>query len=113
MSSVDDQTDSVQASQSFRPAQPSTSSSVFCDPVFLMVNSLETGGTERQFCELARAFRRARVPVRLGCLQRKGAFVDGLGELAEYPLGGSLYRWKSIRSRLRLARDLRKFGIKV
>lgn len=111
MSPVDGQTDSVAAS--YPRAQPSADSSAFRDPVFLAVNSLETGGTERQFYELARAFREARVPVRLGCLQKKGAFVDGVGELSEFPLGGSLYLWTSIQSRLRMARDLRKFGIRV
>src|SRR5579864_4062492 len=111
MSSVDGQTEAVAAS--YPQAQTSADSSAFCEPVFLAVNSLETGGTERQFYELARAFRQARVPVRLGCLQRKGAFVDGLGDLSEFPLGGSLYRWTSIQSRLRMAQDLRRFGIQV
>jgi L-malate glycosyltransferase len=94
-------------------SSPDQSHSLFSQPVFLLVNSLETGGTERQFYELARAFQRVRVPVKLGCLQKKGPFVDGIGELAEFPPGGSLYGWKSIQSRLRLARDLRKFGIRV
>src|ERR1035438_6656193 len=73
-----------------------TPSAVFSDPVFLMVNSLETGGTERQFVEMARAFRANGTPLHLGCLINKGPFARGLDELAEFPMGGSLDR-KSTR----------------
>src|ERR1700688_1783455 len=89
------------------------SSAIFCRPVFLMVNSLETGGTERQFVEMTRALRADGVPVHVGCVANKGAFANGLGELAEFPLGGSLYGLQSVRSRWRLQRHLRKLGIAV
>jgi L-malate glycosyltransferase len=88
-------------------------SKLFSDPIFLMVNSLETGGTERQFVEIARALRADGVAVHLGCLLRKGSFVDGAGEIAEFDLGGSLYGLQSIRSRLRLRRHLRELDVKV
>lgn len=89
------------------------SPAVCSDSVFLMINSLETGGTERQFVEMTRALRADRVPVHLGCVRNTGAFADGLGELAEFRLGGSLYGWQSVRSRWRLRRHLRKLGVAV
>jgi glycosyltransferase involved in cell wall biosynthesis len=91
----------------------SVPSAGFSDRVFLMINSLETGGTERQFVEVAHALRADRVPVHLGCVRNKGAFADGLGELAEFRLGGSLYGLQSMRSRWRLQRYLRKLDVAV
>ena len=90
-----------------------TASGIFSAPVFLMVNSLETGGTERQFVELARALKADGVPVHLGCLLRKGPFVEALGEVDEFDLGGSLYGLQSLRSRWRLLRQLRKLNVAV
>jgi glycosyltransferase involved in cell wall biosynthesis len=112
MSSLSDQeTGTVQplAAERLSSAPPA----VFSDPVFLMVNSLETGGTERQFVEMVRAFRANGTPLRLGCLLKKGPLACGLGELAEFPMGGSLYRWQSVRSRWNLRRHLRETGVAV
>ena len=101
-------------------SQPSASQAVSPDPairslgsIFLMINSLETGGTERQFVELARSLRADHFQVHLGCVQRKGAFLEGLGELHQFGLGGSLYCLQSIRSRLRLKRCLQELDIAV
>lgn len=93
------------------------SSSNFTGAVFLMINSLETGGTERQFVEIARSLK-SEHSIHLGCIQRKGAFLDGavldgFGEVPRFGLGGSLYGWQSMRSRWRLMRHLRKSGITV
>ena len=85
----------------------------FSERIFLLINSLETGGTERQFCELVRAFRLVKVPLELGCLQRKGALVDHIGDILEFSPGGSLYKWTSMRNRLRLARTLRRLDTQV
>lgn len=74
--------------------------------VFLMSNSLETGGSERQFSALAGSLDRRQFRVDLGCIMRKGPFVAGLGEIPEFRLGGSLYGLQSIRTRLRLSRYL-------
>lgn len=87
--------------------------SFFNDPVFLMVNSLERGGTERQYVEMARALRAAGTPVHLGCLMNNGAFTDSLDGLVEFPLGGSLYGVQSIRSRLNLRSHLRQIGARI
>ncbi len=112
MSSLtDDRTGAATESALARPE--SIAPPVFSEPVFLMVNSLETGGTERQFVEMARALRADRVPVYLGCVRNQGRFADGLDDLAEFRLGGSLYGLQSMKSRWRLQRHLRKIGVGV
>jgi glycosyltransferase involved in cell wall biosynthesis len=105
------------------PARPEQNSSSMPPPgvpgsIFLMVNSLETGGTERQFVELARAMKNAHCSVQVSCIQKKGAFLDSpslaeVGELHQFGLGGSLYGPYSLRSRWRLMRHLRKSEIAV
>jgi glycosyltransferase involved in cell wall biosynthesis len=82
-------------------------------PVFLMINSFETGGTERQFVELSRALRAADVALHLGCIQKEGGFASEAADAEEFRLGGSLYGLQSLRSRWRLARHLRSLGIQV
>jgi len=77
-------------------------------PVFLMVNSLETGGSERQFVALAQSLDRGAYSLHLGCLAKKGAFLDGLGPMAAFGLGGSMYSAQSLRARVQLARHLRR-----
>ena len=108
---TDNQTASV--SQLAPAARSGDSIPFFSDSVFMMVNTLETGGTERQFVEMARALRADRVPVHLGCVRNRGAFAEGFGELAEFRLGGSLYGLQSMRSRWRLQRHLRKLDVAV
>ena len=81
--------------------------------IFLMVNSLETGGTERQFVQMSRALRSRGVSVHLGCLLKKGVFLHEIGEVPEFDLGGSLYGVQSVRSRWQLARHMRSLGVKI
>jgi L-malate glycosyltransferase len=81
--------------------------------VFLMTNSFERGGSERQFVELACALQPENFKVSLGCIQTKGPFRDAVGAVECFPLGGSLYRWQSIRTRYRLAGYLRRNQIAV
>ncbi len=97
------------APQGVRPPYPGPS----LGPIFLMINSLETGGGERQFVELARSMRANHLQVHLGCLLKKGAFLEGLGELHHFGLGGSLYGLQSIRSRWRLMSRLRELDLEV
>jgi len=78
-----------------------------------MTDSFETGGSERQFAVLARSLNPAAFRVHLGCIQRRGAFLDGLGHVPEFPLGGSLYSLKSFWTRLRLVQYLRRNNIAV
>jgi glycosyltransferase involved in cell wall biosynthesis len=81
--------------------------------IFLMTNTLETGGTERQFVTMAKALDRNRFSVTLGCLRKIGPFVSEVGELTEFPPGGSLFGFQSWSSRLNLSRFLRQNGIAV
>jgi glycosyltransferase involved in cell wall biosynthesis len=78
-----------------------------------MSNSLETGGSERQFSALSRSLDRSRWNVELGCILRGGAFLEGLNDVSEFRLGGSLYGLQSIRSRLRLARHLKRNDVAI
>ena len=78
--------------------------------VFLMVQNFERGGSERQFTVLARSLRPDIFRIRLGCIRAKGAFLDGMRDVAEFPLGGSFFGRKAHRSRLRLVRHIRTLG---
>jgi len=80
--------------------------------IFLLVNSLETGGSERQFAELARCLDRAFFAVHLGCLLNRGTFLDAQG-MQHFGLGGSLYRWQSMKSRYRMARYMRNANVAI
>jgi glycosyltransferase involved in cell wall biosynthesis len=68
-----------------------------------MTNSFETGGSERQFAVMAQNLAPERFQVSLGCIRRLGPFASSFGDVPEFWLGGSLYGWASIRTRLRLA----------
>jgi glycosyltransferase involved in cell wall biosynthesis len=74
--------------------------------VFLMTDSFNTGGSERQFATLARALDPTRFRLSVGCIQKRGGFSDGLAEIVEFPVGGNLYGVRSIQTRVRLARYL-------
>jgi len=79
-------------------------------PVFLMSDSFETGGTERQFVTLINALDRDQFKVHIGCLQKRGAFLGNLKDVVELRLGGNLYGIRSMHARLQLARYLRQCG---
>jgi len=81
--------------------------------VFLMTNSGDTGGTERQFAVMAAALSHGPFRVETGCLQRRGSFFDDLPEIQEFSLGGSFASWRAQRSRLALVRHLRRRKISV
>ena len=81
--------------------------------VFLMINSLETGGSERQFAAVASALSPDSFRVQLGCHVQRGTFLEGFRDIASFRMGGSLYRGKSILSRLRLARYLHKLDAQI
>ena len=81
--------------------------------VFLMTNTLETGGSERQFAVLAKGLDQKRLEVELGCLRNVGPLGEGLERLAEFPPCGSLVGWKSQKARLALSRHLRSNQIAV
>jgi L-malate glycosyltransferase len=75
--------------------------------IFLMIDSFQTGGSERQFIELVRALNSNKYRVNLGCLQPTGPLQGDVGPVRHFDLGGSLYRPQSMRTRFRLAACLR------
>ena len=81
--------------------------------VFLMTNTLERGGSERQFVTLAQSIDPSAFSLRLGCLGERGPFRQELGEMELFDLGGSLYTLRSFRTRRRLSRFLRARKIDV
>ena len=78
-----------------------------------MTDSFATGGSERQFAALAGSLDLSLFRVSIGCITKRGGFLDGLGEVTEFPLGGNLYGARSMHARLRLARHLRQIRISV
>jgi glycosyltransferase involved in cell wall biosynthesis len=97
------------------PEDPAASHPKFGFPpgVFLMTDSFQTGGSERQFVELARALDQTAYRLTLGCLQTKGTLGSDLGPVEHFDLGGSLYRFQSMRARYRLARFLQRSKIAI
>lgn len=75
--------------------------------VFLMTDSFEAGGSERQFITLARALDPRTFEVRLGCLRRSGLFAQEIDEAMEFNLGGSFLSLQAQRARWALGRELR------
>jgi glycosyltransferase involved in cell wall biosynthesis len=81
--------------------------------IFMMMDSLRTGGSERQFALLAGAFRRSPFDLYLGCIQRCGKFLEDVGEIEEYPLGGSFLTLRALHSLGKLVGFLRRTPIAV
>jgi len=95
--------DSINAS---RPADPPIS-------LFLMINTFETGGSERQFTLLAQNIGAPAFQLHLGCVSHRGPLAAHFGDIPQFPLGGSLFGWKSLRTRLSLSRHLRHHRVQV
>jgi glycosyltransferase involved in cell wall biosynthesis len=81
--------------------------------IFLMANTLERGGTERQFVTLAGALKEGVFEVGLGCLARRGEFLENVPDILEFSPAGSLFKLRSFRTRAALARHLHKQKILV
>ncbi len=81
--------------------------------LFLMVNTFETGGSERQFTVLAQNIDQSRFDLHLGCVSHRGAMAGHFDSVPQFPLGGSLFGWKSLQTRLRLRRHLRDHHVEV
>jgi L-malate glycosyltransferase len=80
---------------------------------FLMVNNFQLGGTERQFAVLAQNICDQEFEVHLGCVDDRGSLAENLGNVSVFPLGGSLYGWQSIHTRVKLNRHLRNRRIEI
>ncbi|MGD0825877.1 MAG: glycosyltransferase [Terriglobales bacterium] len=81
--------------------------------LFLMINTFETGGSERQFAVIAENAGGAEFQVHLGCVNPRGPLADEFGEVARFPVGNSLFGWTSLRTRLNLSRHLRQNHVQV
>lgn len=103
-------TDALQLEKDGQPAKRAEG-----DPpkVFLMANTLETGGGERQFAVLAGGLGSSTLSIQLGCLRKKGAFAEGLNGIREFRPGGSLFGLEAQRARLALWRHLKQQDIAV
>lgn len=78
-----------------------------------MTNTLEVGGSERQFVTLVESLSRKRFDVHPACLRRIGGLAARLGDIPEFPPGGRLVGIRSQRAQLAIARSLRRNGIAV
>ena len=81
--------------------------------LFLMVNTLETGGSERQYTVLAQNLIASQFDIHLGCVSRRGPLAHNFPDAAQFPLGGSLFGWRSLKTRLKLCRHLRERKVQV
>jgi glycosyltransferase involved in cell wall biosynthesis len=81
--------------------------------LFLMITNFETGGSERQFTVLAQNVDRSKFHLHLGCVSRRGPLGIDFPDVPEFRLGGSLYGWTSVRTRLNLSRHLRQNRVQV
>jgi len=94
------------------PADPSSLADLPIS-LFLMINTFETGGSERQFTVLAQNLIPPRFRTHLGCVSRRGPLAHHFPDAAQFPLGGSLFGWRSLRTRLNLSRHLRQHHVQV
>ncbi len=78
-----------------------------------MVNTFETGGSERQFTVLAQNLTPPQFQTHLGCVSRRGPLAHHFPDAPQFPLGGSLFGWQSLRTRLNLSRHLRQHRVQV
>ena len=81
--------------------------------LFLMVNTFETGGSERQFAVLAQNLDPDKFSIHLGCIRAGGPFAEMFGNVPEFRLGGSLFGWRALRSRWRLRSHLLRHRVQI
>jgi L-malate glycosyltransferase len=113
ISSLDQRASADTSAEAATTSGASSQAPVPAPGIFLMINSLETGGTERQFAAIAKSLDPASFRLHLGCVQQRGPFLDGLGDVPQFRLGGSLYGAQSLRTRFRLARHLRQCDVAI
>jgi glycosyltransferase involved in cell wall biosynthesis len=80
------------------------------------VAAFGAGGTERQFVNLGLALDPSRFAISFGCLHRSGRFLEDLEARGVPILDYNVCTFKrpqAIGAQLRLARDVRRFGIKI
>lgn len=84
--------------------------------IFKFIPEFDYGGTERHVATLSQMLDRSRFDLRLGCVRRRGAFLNEL-EKSEIPISeyffNSLYKINTFKRQIRLASDLRKERIQI
>jgi glycosyltransferase involved in cell wall biosynthesis len=103
------------ASKATTPLTGHRSASPSDSPIalFLMANTFETGGSERQFTVLAQNLAPPQFQTHIGCISRRGPLAHHFPDAPQFPLGGSLFGWQSLRTRLNLVRHLRRHRVQV
>ncbi len=81
--------------------------------VLLMTNTLEVGGSERQFVTLVESLSRDHFDVHPACLRRIGGLTARMGDIPEFRPGGRLLGIQSQRAQLEMVRAMRRDGIAV
>jgi L-malate glycosyltransferase len=81
--------------------------------LWLMTNTLEVGGSERQFATVVESLNPERFSVHAACLKRIGGLADRLGEIPEFSPGGKLIGIRAQSAQLAIMRCLRRERIAV
>lgn len=81
--------------------------------LFMMVNTFETGGSERQFVAITGAIRPIRFDISLGCIGRRGPLLNQREGVSEFPLGGSFLSARAQLSRVALGKYLRREKVQI
>ncbi len=81
--------------------------------LFLMINTFETGGSERQFTVLAQNLTPPQFQTHVGCVSHRGPLAHHFPNALQFPLGGSLFGLQSLRTRLNMRRYLRTHHVQV
>jgi glycosyltransferase involved in cell wall biosynthesis len=84
--------------------------------VLKFLNHFFIGGTERQFVHVANGLDPSRFAVDIACHRREGPLLETLHQdlpVHTYPVHGSFLHYKSIRSQVRLMRDVRKLKVDI
>jgi len=102
----------IAASDRLGPPKDSAGSGVR-PKVFLMTNTLEVGGSERQFATLVESLNRERLEVHPACLRRIGGLAERVGEIPEFSPGGRLLGVQAQRMQWAMVRRMRGEGITV
>jgi L-malate glycosyltransferase len=107
---------SVAVTPSVKDERAQKAESVRRPRVLHLINSFETGGTERQAVELLKRLDSERFDVRLAALSKVGPFYSEVesrfGDVQEFPLT-SFYNRNALKQLLRLRRLMKRERIKI
>ncbi|MFZ0335115.1 MAG: glycosyltransferase family 4 protein [Candidatus Acidiferrales bacterium] len=79
----------------------------------MMLNTFETGGSERQFVAITNALRHRHFDIQLGCVARLGPLLEKVANVEEFSLGGSFLTLRAQRSRAALGRYLKREKVQI